>query len=483
MNNKKIKFRIEGVALTALVIAAVILINVFFTVLGEKTDLKIDLTKEGVFNLAEETKNLVSSVNREIKIYYATNAQNRDSSYQEILESFSDESEWITVEEVNIDTNPSFANAYKLTDYNSIVVESKDKNGKPRTRIVRREHIEYKTSNKGRINKTVNNLEGYVAAAIRYVTSDEPLTVLVAHGHGEAVEDPGCLEYVMDMLYKEGMSVKTGDFSTEEITDDIDVVLLIGPSRDFTDFEIKKLDDYLEKGGRVQFYSNPGKSLLNINGYFEKNWGIKINDDCVSDKDTGYIASTPSSSYLMTVLHEHAMTDYFAKTGGKIRLTEGECNSLAITENDAIEANVLVTTSSTGISMSREDWVLKSNREKYAVDEQGQLNLLVYLRKNPLFNRDTTARLLVSGSCDIILDGFYDESSDYENKDLAIKSVNYMSGIEDAPVSVAGKNVIKEKMEPFTGKQLIFTMTGLVGIIPLIMFVLGIVVYVRRRRL
>ncbi len=483
MKNKKMKFRIEGAALTALVLAAVILVNVFFSVLGEKTDLKIDLTKGGVFSLADETKELVASVDREIEIYYATNAQNRNNSYQEILEAFTKESDLITVKEVNIDTDPGFANRYQIKGYNNVVVASTDKNGKAKVRVVRKDLIERTASESERISRAVNYLEGYVAAAIRYVTSDDPLTVSVAIGHGEMTENPMCLDFVMEMLYMEGMTVQNVNFATAEVSGDTDVLLFVGPSNDFTDVEIKKLDDFLEKGGRVQYYSNPTKELNNINAYFERNWGVRINNDCVSDSDSGYIASSPERNYLMGVLKEHAMSDYFVSTGTKIRVIEGETNSVEIIEKNEIEANVLVSTSSTGVSMSREAWASKNSRENYKVDKEGELNLLVYLRKNPLFNSETTARLLVAGSCDLILDRFFDSSSDYGNKNLAIKSINYMSGIEDAPISVAAKDVLKEKMEMFEKNELILTITGLVIVIPVIMFILGIVIYVRRRRL
>ena len=48
MKNKKMKYRIEGVALTALVVAIVILVNVVFGLLGERLDLKFDMTGGGV---------------------------------------------------------------------------------------------------------------------------------------------------------------------------------------------------------------------------------------------------------------------------------------------------------------------------------------------------------------------------------------------------------------------------------------------------
>jgi len=185
----------------------------------------------------------------------------------------------------------------------------------------------------------------------------------------------------------------------------------------------------------------------------------------------------------MTVMQNHPMTDYFVRTGADIRVINGECNSIEISEKSGVEATALITTSENGVSMSHEAWHAKNAREYYEVDKKDHLNLCVYMRKNPLYSEDTTARLLVAGSADIILDGFFDETSDYGNKDLAIKSINYMSGVEDAPISVAGKNVIKEKMQRFEVKELVFMIAGLAGAIPVIMFGIGIVVYVRRRRL
>ncbi len=481
MKNNKMKFRIEGAALTALLIAVIILVNIIAGILGERFDLKLDLTGGGVFTLAKETKEVVASLDKEINIYYATNAESRNSRYQEILEEFSKSSEFIKVSEVNIDIDPGFTRKYQIKNYNSVVVEN-IANGKKR--IVDSSMIEQGSVNDNGVeNNKVNYLEGYVAAAIRYVTSDDPLMVYIAMGHGEVIENGLLLDYIMNVLYSEGMSVKILDLTTDAIPNDADMLLIAGPTVDFNDTDVKKIDDYMEKGGRVQFYSNPSYELSNINSYFEKNWGVKINNDCVSEKNSGYIAQSPMGNYLIPVLKEHNMTSYLRSVSTKLRVLEGETNSIEITEISEIEANVLVSTNETGVSMSRENWVLKNARESYSVSEEGEQKLMVYLRKNPLYNDETTARLLVSGSYYMLFDRYFDNSSSYGNKDIVIKSINYMSGIEDAPVSVAAKNVIKEKMEVMEKNTLVFCIALLVGVIPAIMFVYGIVVYVRRRKL
>ena len=84
MKDNKMKFKIEGAAITALAIVAVILLNLIFSVLGEKVNLKLDLTGGGVFTLSDESKAVAEGADKEVDIYYATNAQNRNTRYSEI---------------------------------------------------------------------------------------------------------------------------------------------------------------------------------------------------------------------------------------------------------------------------------------------------------------------------------------------------------------------------------------------------------------
>ncbi len=477
----KIKVRLEGTAFAALVLLLVLFVNIIFGVLGEKYDLKLDLTGGGVYTLAPETKEVLATIDKDITIYYATNADSRNARYQEILEEFKNESPFIKVNEVNIDTDPGFSRKYQVRNYNSVVVESETTGKK---RVIDNSLIENSLANdKGVESTRVSYLEGYISAALRYVTGDDPLTVYITMGHGEVTENTDFLDHLMNMLYSEAMTVKVLDITTDDIPKDTDMLLFAGPTIDFTNDELKKIDDYLEKGGRMQFYSNPSYNLSNLNGYFEKNWGVKVENNCVTDENSGYIAKSAGGSFLIPVLVNHAMTEYLLSVNARLRTPEGDTNSVTITEKNEIEATPLVTTSMSGVTMSREDWNKKLNREEYEKSQEGTYNITVYLRKNPLNNSETTARLLVSGSYYMLFDRMIDGSSSYGDKDLVVKSINYMSGIEDAPVSVAAKHVVREKMEVLKQSTLVFCITLLVAVIPVILFAFGIYVYIRRSRL
>lgn len=481
MKDNKMKFKIEGAAVTALAIAAVILLNLIFSVLGEKVNLKLDMTGGGVFTLSDESKEVAEAAGKEINIYYATNADNRNARYSEILENFARANDLISVKEVNLDTDPGFSRTYKIKSYNSVVVECTQTS---KVRIVDSSLIEYNGQNdNGVINTKVNYLESYVSAAIRYVTSEKPLMVYIAMGHGEIIENSSFLDYLMNMLYSEAMSVKLLDFTTDSVPGDADMILFAGPTADFTDTDIKKLDDYLEAGGRVQFYSNPSYSLPNINAYFSNNWGAYINNDCVTDSNTAFIASSAMGNYLIPYMKEHAITSYLKSVSSKLRVQEGEVNSITIAEKNEIEANVIVATNDSGVSMDRENWVKKNAREPYNVSEMSEKNIMVYLRKNSLNNSEATSRLLLCGTYYMLFDRYVDSSSSYADKDLVVKTINYMSGIEDAPVSVSSKNIVHEKMEVLEKTKLLTCTVFLAGVIPAILFGYGIYVYLRRRRL
>ena len=52
MKNFKLKFGLSSAALTALVIAAVVLVNVLISAITDRTPLKIDITKEKVYEFS-----------------------------------------------------------------------------------------------------------------------------------------------------------------------------------------------------------------------------------------------------------------------------------------------------------------------------------------------------------------------------------------------------------------------------------------------
>lgn len=482
MKKNNVASGITGTLLVLLLIASVILLNWVMGLLGDRFDLKADLTGGGVFSLSEESKGVVNSLTSDVTVTYATNAQNRNARYTEILEAFAKASPYITVQEVNIDTDPGFARKYQIQDYSSVVVHSEKTDKK---RVISSALMEGVLSkDNGMDSLRVNYLESYVSAALRYTTSDDPLTVYLAAGHGETVEkEPARLDYLMGMLYAEGMTVRQADITTSGIPDDADILLIVGPSVDFTTEQLKRLDDYLERGGRVQIYASPSYELPNLSDYLMTNWGAAFGGDCVSDENDKYIAPTQAATYLMPMFSNHAMTDYFLSAGVIARMPDGEVQSVTIREVSGVEAVPLITTSDTGVTMDRENWAAKSAHNAYLAKERGKQNLCVYLRKNSLNGREATARLMLAGGDYLLFDRYDDPSSDYADKDFVIKSINFMSGVEDAPVSVASKQVVKDTMELLTSQRLTVIILVLVVLLPLLILGYGIYVYIRRKRL
>ena len=69
-NNKGLAHGTLAVVITAIVIAAVVLFNVGFTALSKASLWYFDMTKEQVFTLSDETKEILSGVTSDVNIYF-----------------------------------------------------------------------------------------------------------------------------------------------------------------------------------------------------------------------------------------------------------------------------------------------------------------------------------------------------------------------------------------------------------------------------
>ena len=67
-NTRKLKYGSISVAITAVFIAAVVLLNVFATQLTDRYGLKIDTTKEQIFEISDQSVDYLKGLKEEISI-------------------------------------------------------------------------------------------------------------------------------------------------------------------------------------------------------------------------------------------------------------------------------------------------------------------------------------------------------------------------------------------------------------------------------
>ena len=116
---RKFKYGSVATAFTVAFIAFVVIFNIIFTALASKYNWFVDMTKEQVFTLSEEAKEIMADVTEDVYLYFASepdelmNGQN--SSYTRYIYTtalqLEEEFENVHVDAVSVLKNPSFFRA------------------------------------------------------------------------------------------------------------------------------------------------------------------------------------------------------------------------------------------------------------------------------------------------------------------------------------------------------------------------------------
>jgi len=323
INRKKLRFGGISVALTAFVIAAVVLLNVLFYSLATNFRWYADMTSEALFTLSDECKTLINDailgengVNAErakynqtnglkpgdkdykeeakVTLYFCDDPDNLTASYymryiyNTALELES-EFDFIEIGYYNVIYKPSEVLQYQKTGYQvtsqSIIVESGTE-----YRVFDVSSM-YKTDDNG--NFWAYNGEKKLAGAILAVTAADQPVAYITTSHSEKYFDTALMDLLEDAGYEiriEGSEYLDGNGNTQTVPtlsdkkvnplddEDVRLVVVYNPRNDFqTDGvnELDRLNRFLEEDNSMMVFMGPTSPVL---GDFEEwladKWGI-----------------------------------------------------------------------------------------------------------------------------------------------------------------------------------------------------------------
>ncbi|MBE6555332.1 MAG: hypothetical protein E7663_03740 [Ruminococcaceae bacterium] len=291
LHSKKFKHGSVSLALTVVIIAAVILVNAIFTAFSDKYLWYLDMTPEPTFTLSDAAKELLDGVDtsHSVKILFCSerDAWESNSTQLEVLKTATDIRDYfdgnghknITVEFTDIFINPSAVKDYRIRT-------GKDIDSKTVVMTSGNEVRVYNLQEFFQLNEA-SAVEGYngekvFVSSILALTQDEAPVVCVTQNHGESdklINDPALL----DLLSGLGFEIKPINLSTEEIPANCRLLLIFGPKSDFLErdgisdiSEIDKLESYLEGDNSMMvFFDKDTPRLQNLEKYLAE-WGIEI---------------------------------------------------------------------------------------------------------------------------------------------------------------------------------------------------------------
>jgi hypothetical protein len=498
---RKLKFGGYSVALIIAFIVGVVLLNIAFSMLLDRFNLRFDLTERQLYSIERSTVDYLSSLDDTINFYFCSreeNFTNRGDTFSqvyEIAQRFSEANRSFTITFVDRLTNPAFVTKYggNLRD-SDIVVES-ERTG--RYKVVSEsdyfiydfffngERITEQQANEAFMWGFGEMVEWDISAgteqaflsAIMSVSDMTPVRVAFANGFGEiAYED------MMTLLERNGYMVEEIDLlMAAEIDPEIDFLVICSPEFDYTENARSKIDAWLDNGGmynKTLLYLPPGAMPdMPVLDELMEEWGIVVENGFVSQSNPNF--ALPQD--------EWGFTQFLRMVGGPFSEGIDERSVLAMAIRPvALLFGVQGHTSTSSLLVSYEgsfyfplDWGEDGIPEGWQPVAQ-LLNAAVMSSKSRFDGLDRfTSRVIVFGS-PTFFHSTYLEDPRLSNARVLLNIFNDVSGRSDIGALIMPKSFRSTRFE-ITAGQANSIAVVFVFVLPLLIIITGLVVFFRRR--
>ena len=288
--SRKFKYGSVATAFTVAFVAIVVIFNIIFSALAQKYMWYIDMTKEQVFTLSEEAKEIMSDITEDVYIHFASEPDElmngTNSSYTRYIYTtalqLEEEFPNVHVDAVSVLKNPSyFREFYQTTasdiDTTNVIVES---GGEVRNFAA----TAFFTFNDVNDLSTVWAYSGekrMISGIMQVTQTDKPIVCFTTE-HGEALNTQDALT-LFDLFDSNGFTVMPVNLAQDTVDDDCRIMVIYDPAYDFIGAEaedqsrneIEKIDKFLDRYGCLIVFGDPAHvdKLTNLNEFLEE-WGI-----------------------------------------------------------------------------------------------------------------------------------------------------------------------------------------------------------------
>lgn len=464
VSSKKIKRGMFNSGFVVFGIAVAVVVNVFANELPEKVK-NVDVTQQKLYSLTDDTYNLLKNVKQDIQMYVLSKEDSADETLKKTLNQYADASSHIEVSYIDPAASPNFYATYTDTapSDGSVIVVCGDKSKVINYNSIYQYDVDYTTN-----SQTVSAYdgEGQITGAINFVTNSEMPKIYCIDGHGETSLDSS----FTDSLEKLNMSVETITLLQEDsIPEDAAAIVINAPTSDFSEDDAEKVKEYLAGGGKALIMSNYDKKgdMPQFDSILAE-YDIEISDGLVMDSDQSHYYQYPF--YLLPTV---ASSDWTGKVDGYVFMPYAQSVSNLEKKTDTLEWTDLLTTS--------ENAYLKAdiqNMTSYA-KETGDLSGTFTVAAN-VTDSSSGAQVTVVASPVAFTD---DADSIVSGQNLALfKGIaGTFSDSENTSVSIDPKQYTAESLT--VNQAVLFVGSALLIVVfPIVLLVLGIVIWFRRRK-
>ncbi len=499
-----------SIGITAAVLAGIIILNILISALADRFVLEFDMTPEKINSMSEENIEYIKNLDAEVEIivcatkedyiggymsYYAQNLHNvtEDATVYfkqtvKLLDKYPAYNDKINIRYINTQgsefTEISTKYSNENLNYGDIIVVSKNGENE-RYKLVGFSDI-YNLSEDstyaayGYTTSTVssNNIETAVTSAIAYVTSSTTKKVALLTGHSK-----GDYTASYQTLLKENNYEVTvvSDSIISSVSKDYDAVIIPAPTTDFLGNELDAISDFLENDGKlgkglIFFADAAAPYLTNLYDFLEQ-WGIAVGEGILFETNSqNYMPDEPTTmgSYV-------ASSDEKLTSGMQLCITGLNAPITAAFEVEGgIETNVLMSTPDSVVAAPKgtaNNWTGADDYEQQSYATAIEAKISDYDDDN-----NAIASYVYAFSSVEFLQSEYNEQASVANKNLTFAVAERAVGAEDTGISFISKTITDESFaDKVTASNAAVMRILFMIILPIVLIVIGTVIFIRRK--
>ena len=503
-----------SLAITALVLAALIILNWLVSTLSDRFHLEYDISPDKINSMDSDNIKYIESIEDEVvvtvcsaKDTYASNMDSYAESYYGIsdghkyyentvtlLDKYRSYSKKIKIEYIDPQSVEFTAVSQEYPNINLVygdVIVSCEKNGNKRYKRLDFSDIYslYTDETYSAYGYTVssitgNNIESALTSAIAYCISQKTSTAMVLTGHSSTDYSSGYVE----LLKANNFEVDVfADNVINDIPDSYDIVVIMAPTGDFLDDEIKALESFLDSGkgaskGIMYFADPTSPSLPNLEGFLSQ-WGIDIEEGLLFETYSGNTMGDPVTMGMYPNSSENEQDEFdssiisdidFCLTGYNVPLKTGTPTDSLVKVNAVMNTLETVVVAPVGASASWDGYTDSDKAQYQSVIESKKL----YYNAE---NEPITSYIYAFGSVEYI-QSEWAENSRVSNKNLVLACTERASGSDNGGMQFVTKKITNESYsDSVTESSTRVIRIIFMFIIPILTVAAGIFVYIRRR--
>jgi len=469
---RKKKFRYGGYAtlVTVVVITMLILVNLVV----DQFDFTIDLTRNRLFSLSEQTFGLLDGLEQEIDIISLNEPGAENPVAMKIIEQYTARSRYINFSTIDPIRYPHLVMRYQgnggTLSQGSIIVENRELN---RFKVISaHELINIRFDQQQQPIAESLAVEQRLTGAIIYVTTEELPVIYVLTGHDQAPIPSEIREQMeLENFRIEELNLMT----TESVPDDAHALLVISPKRDLTETEEQILRDYLEQQGRAIFLMDIiPQGLPRFEAIF-RSYGVELKRHIVVEGDAEMHVG--NALWLVPNMESHDIMTPLKTADMRMLIPVSQSIEIMDVRRRTLNIEPLLVTSESAWGKTN---LQAQTIEREEGDAEGPFNVGVAVTDEVFADNQTkTSKLILLANAGFLSSEFSGQIPG--NANFLLNSLNWIQDREEA-ISIRPRSLETPRLNMNWQQQLILAGVAVI-LIPLLILGSGLFVWMKRRHL